>query len=276
MSDRNSENLGGNRVYGAISGSEVSREGSGVGNTSGGPVEWGPAIAVDGKRPGFVRDDDRIHARGYPGGKWYSETVLGRGYRADLVSWLEVQTIRLAADHPHYRQTEAAPIDWSKPIEAVHEDGRVVPVSFVDYNGIDGTSGVPDAVGDRYTNDPQDEVGRTGIWLPSGEAWSSDRRSWHLRNVPQAGAKPDLTARMEALVRRMADNKTGDGWATIVEARAIVALLPEPVDPDEQYARDLIREQGWSGEREIGSEAVVVMIAKARRDALALAGEKEA
>jgi hypothetical protein len=76
---------------------------------------------------------------------------------------------------------------------------------------------------------------------------------------------PALVERMVALVRSAADMDRFNCDHVSEVAKRILAELPEPVDPDEQYARDLIREQGWAAEPSIGSEAVVHMIATAHR-----------
>lgn len=140
MSDRNSENFGGNRGYGAISGSEVGREGPRGGNASGSSVEWGPAIAVDGKRPGWLAIDQvaQYQHRIERDGSWGKGAA--RHWNWNDEDWQCVTAIRLPADHPHYRQAEAAvpegmkawhggdaaPADWDseKPI-AVIDDGKV-------------------------------------------------------------------------------------------------------------------------------------------------------
>lgn len=87
---------------------------------------------------------------------------------------------------------------------------------------------------------------------------------------------PEMVERMIALVRDIASipsaysqREAAGEWQ--VEAIAIAAELPAPVDADEQYARDLIKAQGWSGEPSIGGEAVVLMIATAHRDGRTLA-----
>lgn len=77
-----------------------------------------------------------------------------------------------------------------------------------------------------------------------------------------------IAKRMEALVRRVAEAR--DRMPITGEAQAIVALLDGPVNADEQYARDLIRDHGWSDMGNIGIEAVTIMIAKAHREGRAL------
>lgn len=168
-------------------------------------------------------------------------------------------------------------INWSQPIEAVHEDGRVVAVCRCDS---------PEGA---YHISPS----LPGGWFAFGSdgAHLAHNAGWRIRNVatPPADARtapnggevgPEVVERMIALVREVARMPKGySGYASIRnaagdEARAIVALLPEPVDADEQYARDLIREQGWLGVGEIGGQAVLRMIATAHRAGRVL--EKEA
>lgn len=302
-------------------------------------IKWGSAIAVDGKRPGFVSDGDavllpwedmHVSKSGRAYGAWASGTL-----------WKDIPSLRLPADHPHYRQTEAAipegmkawhggddapddyrrghpcrtrcgitvsaplqqdwqhlglsdehsrfevvaytpiaapqeaPIDWSGELEAVHEDGRVMPVTLREGHG-------PDANGDYVING---RIGAFNTFNAAGLHYAG-LTGTHIRNVPQptpqADTKPDLTARMEALVRRMKETNTlfyAEAINSLFEeAHAIAALLAKPVDPDLQYAHALIEAGGWAGEHQISSEVAVEMIVAARRDgrALALAGEKEA
>lgn len=79
---------------------------------------------------------------------------------------------------------------------------------------------------------------------------------------------PALVERMVALVRQLADQPLEGQLLHDVddEARSIVAELPEPVDPDDEYAERLLREQGWGASPSIGCAAVARMIAQAHRD----------
>jgi len=369
MSDQNIENLGGNGVCGAISGSEVGREGSGGGLASGGSVVWGPAIAVNGKRPGWLEQGQEFQAGG-GSFDWFGIASVGKPHiwnRAPNTepSWNGVDHIRLPADHPHYRQpvqeksyitglkgmsfrpmdTQAAfergmkpwdggdaapddwdgkevltrsgemvdpkdardaftwghaspddklrmphfdivaynpkpsPIDWSGELEAVHEDGRVVPVQL--------KSG-PDPDGD-YNVTPAPEGGHN-CFRPDGSKWVGKYlkpdTGWRIRNVtpqpaPQADTKPDVTARMEALVREIAEHGPHAFITKYMaeEARAIVALLPEPVDPDLIEAREIaaaylnapvsdVRDGGYDSSPEVGCALMGL-----KRRGIALAGE---
>lgn len=326
-------------------------------------IKWGPAIAVDGKQPEWLGDEDLMQWSRC-GHVWY-----GAGHPANryfLADDYCIGFIRLPADHPYYRQTEAAipegmkvwhggdaapadwdsekpiaviddgtvsiryghrwdwsrepvnayghkllrvvaytpaaaPIDWSGELEAVHEDGRVEAVTLMMVE----TDDDGDFTTDQYLSDHR---GVTRWWTregrPSPEAGATNV-GWRIRNVPQptpqADTKPDsdmgitispdLTARMEALVRKLAT------WTWVAhtnadkdyaEARAIVALLPEPVDPDLIEARRLVAEKFDGGTKSLAGDAVRAGARDHAHDvqlaydcikrgrALALAGEKEA
>ena len=69
-------------------------------------IVWGPAIAVDGKRPGWLKDGTPGMFENRPG-EWLKQTH-------DVTAWCWAEKandgkgcpirIRLPADHPHYRQ----------------------------------------------------------------------------------------------------------------------------------------------------------------------------
>lgn len=235
-------------------------------------IEWGLAISVDGKRPGWLEDEATCAVR--DGDVWCG---LDDPLTADYWQWSTVTAFRLDLDHPHYRQP--APIDWSGELEAVHEDGRVVPVKL--FSG-------PDNDGDYAVRPAPD--GSNSCFRPDGSKWvgrfiKADT-GWRIRNVtpqstPQADTKPDVTARMEALVRRMAladicSTQTDLVQQSIYDARAIVALLPEPVDPDLIEARRIVSEQGYPADYDNVDDDSIVGIAYAclkRGRELALAGE---
>ena len=314
-------------------------------------IVWGPAIAVDGKRPGWLIGTDIIDVQ-EDGNDFYGVAMEDRS-----VVWHDdLNAIRLPADHPHYRQPapescqrtdvrhpmdiqaalsagmkpwaggeaapddwdgnpvltrigtmvdpkgvrdaftwghataddklrmphfdivaynpKPAPIDWSGELEAVHEDGRVVAVTVVDG---------PDHDGDRWV-EPVLEGGYE-LFFATGLSWSSG--PWRIRNVtpqptPQADTKPDVTARMEALVREV-DEHGPHAFITkymAEEARAIVALLPEPVDPDLIEAREIVaglarpyRSEIINGEWDETTEIRIATAAIKRGRELALAGE---
>lgn len=119
-------------------------------------------------------------------------------------------------------------VDWSKPIEAVDNNGKVCIVKRL--FSPEGTYHVAPTL--------------DGGWFAFNEngEHSSPFCGWRIRNVAQHTPTPDeLTKRMEELVRKVSQyprtTSNVDDWAE--EARAIVALLPAPVDTDEAEAQKL-------------------------------------
>lgn len=114
-------------------------------------------------------------------------------------------------------------VDWTKPIEAVHEDGDVrSATSRGAYHVVIG--GV-----DYYT-------------AGDGEVTSTP---WRIRNVK--AAKPaisdELVERMVTLVQQLQSNYCMSVPPEVFsEAAAIVAELPQPTDPAIAEARRLCRE----------------------------------
>lgn len=84
------------------------------------PVEWGPEIRVDGKRPGWIRNDDWRSVRTLALGEWQTADVESPGDSIEDMSewaWDTITAIRLPADHPHYRQLttpELDPVLWDR------------------------------------------------------------------------------------------------------------------------------------------------------------------
>lgn len=174
----------------------------------------------------------------------------------------------------------AAPIDWSGELEAVHEDGRTIGVK-VTREGSDGARHVAASC----SQPPKDW--EDGYHKFDGTSFAPDD-PWRIRNVPQptpqADTKPDLTARddMEKLVRDLAASDTRGCFA--VRARAIVALLPDPVDPLEEAKTVLdvflaayqAMPDTTLVERGPGDDLLTYGHLRTILRALALAGEKEA
>jgi hypothetical protein len=254
-------------------------------------IEWGPAIAVDGKRP----EGTSLPARGWQYNcADYQGWATGKYDGAHGYMWADISHIRLPADHPHYRQP--APIDWSGELEAVHEDGRVVEAK--PYTMRDEPSWLRQVVAANGMTWGFDDAGQTALrgeygWhirnAPGHENFTPDQTSeqeamalvremadTYVDNIPheiarfferadgivtpqptpQADTKPDVTARMEALVRRMASETHGRRGSDYDEARAIVALLPELVDPDLIEARRLVAEKFDGGTKSLNGDAV--------------------
>ena len=264
-------------------------------------IEWGPAIAVDGKRPAGVQDADRVDVQSVNGRTWFSESALGLSSYpyASMVGWGGVKNIRLRADHPYYRQP--APIDWSGELEAVHEDGRVVAVrlSGVDQPDHDGDYGLSEFLDTRWSAGKYFKADGSQSY-----AYADGGRPWRIRNVtpqptPQADAKPDVTAEAAKAI----DELFNDAWnehgpqgygrdtagmkaigdvLSELQVKVRAVLLPEPMDPDLIEARKLAHEfagdrAGWQGILEgkhDSSPAITQLITAIKRGReLALAGE---
>jgi len=138
-----------------------------------------------------------------------------------------------------------SPVDWSRPIEAVHEDGRVVPAQRLRH---DADNTWPDENGQFHV------CSNAGMfWESNGKPWRADR-GYRIRNVQPTTPEldPALWDRMVALVRWMADRYDNgrsddesvarDAYPWMRDARAIVGDLPKPVDPDLIEARKLAAE----------------------------------
>lgn len=89
--------------------------------------EWGAEIEVNGVRPDWLRDDDRVFTeRG-----WSCKDEYTTG---DITNWFPGKAIRLPADHPYYTATEkgftywpggdAAPADWDGG-DVLLDDGEI-------------------------------------------------------------------------------------------------------------------------------------------------------
>lgn len=72
----------------------------------------------------------------------------------------------------------------------------------------------------------------------------------------------ELAARMAAFVRDWVANDPYPS-ALLTEARAIVALLPKPVDPDLEEAKAIAFKNGWG--RVSDDSGIVIVLLKALR-----------
>jgi len=182
--------------------------------------------------------------------------------------------------------TQRKAVDWSKPIEAVHVDGRVRAVELA-YNQ-------PDMDGDYKLTEPlEPKMDQAHYFDADGsQVYELDRalgggRPWKIRNVqtPEAATPaidPALVERMRNLVQNMAqaDKRevaimgTGQREA-YEEARDILKAL-EPVDGDLLEARRLIIELSGSvnpawiqnvkdGKHDQDDEGVPIALAAIRR-----------
>lgn len=122
--------------------------------------------------------------------------------------------------------TQQTKVDWDQPIEAVHEDGRVVA----------GKAYAPDVDGDRCFDPMLDDMyrlfGANGLpFKPCG---------WRIRNIVQPEAttpSPELTA----LCREMlAYDNGGPNWSLPRELRDRLAAELEPLDGDLIEARECV------------------------------------
>lgn len=116
-----------------------------------------------------------------------------------------------------------ATVDFDKPLEAVHADGRVVPAKY-------------DSVLDcRGHNISFDTGSGEWSWCVDHEGAAMALNDWSIRNVePTLRTSDEALRRMEALVERMdVDGDAADQFAAdwVREAIAIQALRNPPIDP---------------------------------------------
>lgn len=129
-------------------------------------------------------------------------------------------------------------VDWSRPIEAVHEDGRVRPADKCLRVGYEHSASWFD--GDRHCS---------WEFYSDGLPWPG-MNDWRIRNVATPAPKyPDaLVERMVAAIRRWVacEGDAGNGHANTVAAefRAIVAELPAEVNADEALAARIVDDAG--------------------------------
>lgn len=86
----------------------------------GASIVWGPEIRVEGKRPEWLRDSDKILWSAKK--EWgFKEAVAG-----ETINWRGANgtvTIRLPANHPHYRQPTTPELDpalWDRMVASHH------------------------------------------------------------------------------------------------------------------------------------------------------------
>lgn len=119
-------------------------------------------------------------------------------------------------------------VDWSKPLEAVHADGRIVPVEMTRGPYGDGWYDITPHLPNEY--------GVLGHWTFKRDG-SHPWAQWTIRNVadkPAWRTSDEQIDRMDALLQKIAASKSVSIWERHQwwhEARAILAAR-EPVDPD--------------------------------------------
>jgi len=253
-------------------------------------IVWGPEIAVDGKRPEWLEISDfPSGSQGFARTSW---GWVGNRDRSDPIeewAWSSITHIRLPADHPHYAQLSgiSGQLDWSKPIEAVHEDGRVVPVALRKWHRGGQMHDSPDDDGDYYTTG---NFEWSAVWNADGRHWMGEGR-WRIRNVAQAPETPHpapspsevgpevVAVLVEALAAMLYEATNGDADCvissdTLDEARGALArgraLLPEPVDADEAEVQFILHR--WE-ENELETTEDAVREALKRGRALASEGK---
>lgn len=141
-------------------------------------------------------------------------------------------------------------INWSQPIEAVHEDGSTIRLNLQAVKEFGGTN--PDRGGDIWTQSIPPFPGDVMCW----SAPHFTRRPWHIRNVatPPADARtapnggevgPEVVERLKRAVQAYARNERSliaSGNSVHAELVELAALLPEPVDADLVEARAAVSE----------------------------------
>jgi hypothetical protein len=134
-------------------------------------------------------------------------------------------------------------IDWSKPIEAVHKDGRVVPMKLR-YTTASLTGPT------RFTEEAPDSCTSNDAWSEDGSDWCH-LKQWHIRNVQPATPSPNLKLYQEMveLVKRMASAQVLV-WKDCVTAQALAKRLKFE-DADLIEARKVVinvcEDGDWSG-----------------------------
>lgn len=112
-------------------------------------TEFGAEIAVDGKRPDWLKDDDKIVVlwRNTAGmwsqpDAWNAAQIDADATMGGEFSWPTISAIKLPADHPYYKATEAgykywpggdkAPDDWDNSTVLLRS-GSTCPAFQIDY-----------------------------------------------------------------------------------------------------------------------------------------------
>lgn len=132
-------------------------------------------------------------------------------------------------------------VNWDKPIEAVREDGRTMPVS------VDRTD---------YTGVRINEVAWGDNWFTHEGAhfYGSTTR---IRNIEQpATVAPELVERMVDFFKRYSASHHASPFAT--EARAIMTELEPKPESDEDAAERFALEWAGCDHTPVGLERVII------------------
>jgi len=207
-------------------------------------IEWGAEIAVDGKRPEWLRDETgdlqvwSVSIDGYEDRNKLSHLSGDDGSE----NWFSpeagcnmVRAIKLPATHDYYKATsrgftywpggESAPADW--------DGGEVLDV----YRNVQKSSWI-------------------GRWSRKGEGYYDIIGYRKRTEQPAPAIAPELFERMVTLVKNLAEHTIyQDITSKRVEARAILAEL-DP-DPDLTLAKSIVGD----------AEAIALAIKAARENA---------
>lgn len=131
---------------------------------------------------------------------------------------VELRSTRWYTPKEGAEMSDTQKIQWDQPLEAVHEDGRVVSLHSPENHG--------NVYWDKAANS---ELGTFYIRSATGElCFTQHGDGWTIRNVaPSTPTRTALEQRMEDFVRSVANGGVNGG--TQQQARAILAEL-EPVD----------------------------------------------
>jgi len=138
-------------------------------------------------------------------------------------------------------------IDWTQPLEAVWNGGSAYPaVVHPHANAYSFNHDV------RWDTEKKTCVGRfynSGQPYPGMSGWRIRNRRPEPLPADTVTVGREMHERMVALMRKMGAPQAGegkqkyvaiDGTAMVAEARAIVAMLPDPIDPDLIEARECV------------------------------------
>ena len=205
-------------------------------------TDFGAEIAVDGKRPDWLKDDRetvlRISSRGHE--DWTGKAVT--------VAWSSSKAIRLPADHPYYKATEAgykywpggdkAPDDWNGGVVLLR-DGSTCPADKIQWwKCTDGWLSAGDIIG--YHRRPM-----APIIPPAAGRYLSPGEVDELVRAVQGGDITAAQALIDPVVLRARElcNNRGFSFDGISEdiRDVIIAALRESNRPPEEKLKAIVR-----------------------------------